>query len=143
MKGKILKPTINRWGYYLVCLNNINRKWVSVHRLVAQTFLPNPDNLPQVNHIDENKTNNCVDNLEWCSVQYNNTYGDRIKKAVKKTNKPVEQYTKDGQFVKEYPSAIEAERQTGISSANICTCCKGRLKTAGGYIWKYKNLIKI
>lgn len=101
-----------------------------IHRLVAEAFIPNPLNLQQINHIDENKTNNCVDNLEWCTNQYNAEYS----KA-----KPVNQYSLDGIYVATYKSTKEAERQTGINQGNIVQCCKGKLKTSGGFIWKYVN----
>ena len=77
-KGKVLSPTKDRYGYLTVTLNcNGKSKTIKIHRLVAQAFLPNPDNLPQVNHKDEVKSNNCVDNLEWCSAKYNVNFGTR------------------------------------------------------------------
>lgn len=75
--GRLLKQTIDKDGYLMVTLHYGKRKWVGVHRLVAQAFVPNPDNLPCVNHKDEDKSNNSVENLEWCSVAYNNGYGAR------------------------------------------------------------------
>ena len=81
-KGKVLSPFKDRYGYLSVVLScNGKCKTTNVHRLVAKAFLPNPDNLPQVNHKDEVKLNNCVDNLEWCSAKYNNTYGTRQDKV--------------------------------------------------------------
>ena len=77
-KGKVLSPTKDRYGYLTVTLNcNGKSKTIKIHRLVAQAFIENPDNLPQVNHKDEVKSNNCVDNLEWCSAKYNNNFGTR------------------------------------------------------------------
>ena len=77
-KGKVLSPTKDRYGYLTVTLNcNGKSKTIKIHRLVAQAFLLNPDNLPQVNHKDEVKTNNNVDNLEWCTAKYNNNFGTR------------------------------------------------------------------
>ena len=77
-KGKVLSPTKDRYGYLTVTLNcNGKSKTIKIHRLVAQAFLPNPDNLPQVNHKDEDKTNNNVDNLEWCTAKYNVNFGTR------------------------------------------------------------------
>ena len=102
----------------------------------------------QVNHKDEfDKTNNRVDNLEWCTGYYNLHYGTAIERRANKqkktmsTMKPVLQYTLDMVFVKEYPSIGEASRQTGINKVNISACCKGKYgcKSAGGYIWRYKD----
>lgn len=147
-KERILIPCKKPNGYLNVELSkNCICKKFYVHRLVAKAFIENPDNLPQVNHIDENKLNNRVDNLEWCSYEYNNNYGthnERMLKTRKLRNsknaeRPVLQFTKDCKFVNEYPSIREAARCTGINHSHICSCCKGLLKTAGGYIWKYKN----
>lgn len=155
-KGCLLKQSINKYGYERLGLyKNGKYKQHTVHRLVANTFIPNPDNLPCVNHKDENKLNNCVDNLEFCTVAYNNNYGT-VKQRISEKNKismkgkynrpdlvrPVLQYTLDGQFVAEYQSMAEAERQTGIHQTSISGCCRG-IKynhTAGGYVWKYKNI---
>ena len=82
-KGKVLSPAKNRYGYLAVVLScNGKQKTITVHRLVAQAFLLNPDNLPEVNHLDEDKTNNSVDNLEWCTANYNSNYGHRTENAI-------------------------------------------------------------
>ena len=131
--GRILKPTNDRGGYLFVNLcKNGTRKTVKIHRLVAYAFLPNPQNLPQINHIDEDKTNNAVDNLEWCDSKYNVNYSQA---------KPVLQYDLQGNFIREWPGVRKAEEETGINSGHISSCCSGRYgsKTAGGYLWKYKN----
>lgn len=151
-KGVMLSQTTDTSGYKIVNLWKDNIiKSPKVHRLVAQAFIPNPSNLPQVNHKDEVKTNNCVDNLEWCSVKYNNNYGTRIERVSnsmkgkhinrKDWSKPILQFTKQGEFVAEYPSIREAVRQTGIIRQNISSCCnnKRNYKSAGGYVWKFKN----
>lgn len=137
--GKILKPIKDRYGYLLVNLykNGIVRKFL-VHRLVALAFLPNPQNLPQVNHKDENKTNNCLDNLEWCDSKYNNNYGTRLKKVSLSLSKPILQFSKTGEFIREYESGVEAERITGIYQESISMCCSGNRSSAGGFVWKYK-----
>lgn len=149
--GKILKGRIMR-GYVYVHLRTPNySKEVRLHRLIAETFIPNPDNLPIVNHKDENKENNCVDNLEWCNDTYSINYGTRNQKVSDKLinrkdiSIPILQFTKDLVFITEYPSAAEAERQTGINKNDIGSCCKKRIhyNTAGGYIWKFKYPIAL
>lgn len=143
-KGIILKPRVNRKGYLLVGLSKRNkREMVQVHRIIAHVFIPNPDNLPQVNHKDENKTNNHASNLEWCTNEYNCNYGTHNKRmAATLTNrmdlsKPVLQMLKDGRIIKKYPSIHQAARETGVNCGNIGVVCKGERKTAGGYIWRY------
>lgn len=120
-------------------------QWRAVHRLVALAFLPNPNNLPQVNHKDENPSNNHVSNLEWCDAIYNMNYGtvrDRMShtKITKEYRTKVLQI-KDGQVVATYNSAHDAQRKTGIGMAAICKVCQGKpkYKTAGGYEWKRVN----
>ena len=126
-KEKILKPRKNTKGYFQVQLwKDGKEKNYFVHRLVAITFIPNTENKPEVNHKDENKENNCVWNLEWCDRQYNIEYSFGKKILCVETNTV-------------YPSAMEAQRQTGIYNSNIIACCKGRYKTTGGYKWKYAD----
>ena len=150
-KPHLLKPGKHNNGYMFVILSNHNKyiKSITIHRLVAQAFIPNPYNLPQVNHIDENKLNNRVSNLEWCDQLYNINYGTAQERRAKKISKlltnrkdlskPIFQFDKNGNFISEYPSMIEAARKTGINRQNICKVCKGKYKSAGGYVWKYKN----
>lgn len=154
-KGKILKTRINDRGYLYVTLCKNNCKSYRVHRLVGMTFPDlvdwtedakgKPFDEITVNHKDQNKLNNCVDNLEWCNMIYQVNYGTRNKQVSQKLlnrkdqSKPVLQYTLDMVLVAEYPSMAEAERKTGINKATINLCCKGKLKSAGGYIWKYKD----
>ena len=127
-------------GYRSVNLcKNGKRKTHLVHRLVAEAFIPNPDNLPCINHKDENPSNNCVNNLEWCTQEYNINYGSRNKKVSKKLSKPLLQLTKDLQLIKLWESASEVEKNTGFLNQNITACCKGRIKTAYGYVWKYAS----
>lgn len=124
--SKILKPYI-RQGYYSVGLRkNGKRTHKRIHRLVAQAFIPNPDNLPQVNHKDENKLNNAVSNLEWCTNTYNTHYSRYTDLSV---------YCFD--LDKIYKSASEASVHTGICRTSIVKCCRGQLQQAGGKLWCY------
>ena len=137
--GKILSPCIDTHGYYMLHLweNNVQHA-IKVHRLVAEAFIPNPNNLSDVNHKDENKTNNNVQNLEWCSRSYNLNYGTRHERANTSKKKPVIMLdAKTFEHIKYFDSAIDAERETQISSTNIAFVCKEKRKTAGGYAWKY------
>lgn len=171
-KEGILKPAKNRDGYSVISLHKNNKqKHFLVHRLVALAFIPNIQNLPQINHKDENKKNNRVENLEWVTPKENCNYGtikERKSKKLKGKNnpmygkhhteetkqkmrdshkgksnykrcKPIQQYTKDMVFIREWDSATLAEKELNIHSGNITKCCKGKLKTCGNFIWKYKE----
>lgn len=148
-KGRLMKLDKKKNGYLQVMLRRRDiAKQVLVHRLVAEAFIPNTGNLPTVNHKDENKENNRADNLEWCTMEYNNLYGEGHKTrcvnarngAIKKQARPVIQYSLDGKFIAEYFSAMEAGRQTGCRQSGISECCNGKQKTAFGYIWRYKEV---
>ena len=115
-----------------------NRKNYLVHRLVAELFLPNPDNLPQVNHKSEVKTQNFVGNLEWCDAKYNSNYGTRNERLIMAQSKSVLQFDLEGNFIKEWSSTQECQRN-GFKQSNIVNCCKGKRKSHKGYIWKYKK----
>lgn len=142
---KYRRGIILRHGYkseysFVVLSKNGEKIQPLVHILVAQHFIPNPENKPIVHHIDHNKNNNHVDNLMWVTVK---EHGDLHPEWVwQKKSMTVIQYTLDGQFVAEYPSASEAGRQNGIGNSCISRCCKGKIgyKSAGGYIWKYKDI---
>ena len=138
-KNIFLKPFLAR-GYFKVRLcKDGNNKQVLVHRLVAEAFLPNPQNLPQINHKDENKQNNCVDNLEWCDAKYNINYGKHNEKVSKSHCKKVYCVELD----KVFDSANQAAMQLNLFDSNIAKCCKGKYKKTGGYHWKYAdNLVK-
>jgi len=139
VKERIMKPYKTR-GYYSVHLSKDNiKKAFLVHRLVAGAFIENPNNLPYINHKDEGRTNNCVDNLEWCTKLENNIYGTKIERQTAKIRKPVLQYDLDGNFMKEWISAIDAEKAiAGKFTSAIMKCASGKNKTAYGFIWKYK-----
>lgn len=146
INGRLMKPFDTKDGYKSVKLRSYgNRKTFRVHRLVAQAFIPNPDNYMIVNHKDEDRINNRADNLEWCTNLYNLNYGsakERLSISHKRNpvySKPVEQYTIEGQFIKSYPSAKEAAKQTGLHAQNIGACCRGLHSHSGGYRWKYKE----
>lgn len=137
-KYNVLTQNIKR-GYYQIGLRkNGIRKWYQVHRLVAETFIPNPNNLPQVNHKNENKLDNEISNLEWCSVSYNNMYGSRLKRIKEKVVKPVYQYDLNGKFIKKHESLVDATKSMGLKSlSSISLCCSGKYKTSNGYKWSY------
>lgn len=136
----ILKSKIERNGYERVILSaNNNTKGYSVHRLVATAFISNPNNYPIVNHKDENRANNCVNNLEWCTQKHNVNYGTGIAKRVKSQSKKVLQFNPDGTFVKEWESTMEIGRAMNKSQGHIVQVCNGQRKTAYGYLWKYKK----
>ena len=138
-KAKLMEPFDNGHGYLQVHLskNKITKNFL-VHRLVAQTFIPNPNNLTEVNHIDEDKTNNRVDNLEWKSHKGNCNHGTRIERISKTQSKKVLQFTLDGVFVREWSSTHECGRN-GFNQGNIVSCCNGKQKSAYGFIWRYKE----
>ena len=130
-KEKILKGGDNGYGYLKVGLcKDGKEKTCRINRLVAQAFIPNPDNLPEVNHIDKCKTNNCVENLEWCTSQYNTEYSQA--KAVIGINKI-------SGLILEFPSIREASRVTGTNISSITRCCQGKLKSAKGFYWHYAD----
>lgn len=144
-KYRTLKPTINLDGYYCVNLRKDNvQKTYTLHRLLALNFIDNPNNYPQVNHKDENKLNNDLDNLEWCTQQYNHDYGTRNERTAKSQmnkqgSKVILQYDLQGNFIKEFPSVSEASRELGKSQANISRCANCFKNQAYGFIWKFKD----
>lgn len=138
-KGKIRKLNKSDNGYIVVGLfNKCNYRMVTLHRLIAETFIPNPDNLPEVNHKDENRLNNNVDNLEWCTHKYNNEYSHTMEKAYISKRKSVLQIDKyTNEIIAKFNSLTDAMNKTGIHKSYISHCCRGDNKTAGGYIWKF------
>lgn len=136
--NRILKLRKNHNGYLGTNISIDGKlKTVFAHRLVAETFIPNPDNLPCVNHKDENKTNNCVDNLEWCTYKYNSNYKDAQKRKAQRTWKKVYKYDKDGNFIEEYNSVTELAKKLNCNTGAISQVCSGKRKTYKGFIYKY------
>ena len=152
-KEGLLKPCKKSDGYLTVRLyKNGNGKSITVHRLVSEAFLSNPDNLPQVNHKDENKTNNTVwinedgtvdyekSNLEWCDIKYNCNYGTRTERILKNRNdesRPIYQFDSEGIFIKKWDSAKQIEEETGYSHAAIYGCCTNKYLSAYNFYWQY------
>ena len=138
VKERILKPMIDQYGYLKLNLYAGGKmRTFSVHRLVCQAFHENPDNKPQTNHINEDKTDNRACNLEWCTCKENINHGSRNERVAKTLGKPIGQYKLDGQLIKVWPSATEAQRQTGFSSTFISQVANGKFKQAYGFTWKY------
>ena len=150
-KDKILKPMQTSNGYQQVCLYNGKVKRHLVHRLVANAFIPNPENKRTVNHKNGIKTDNRVDNLEWATYSENHLHSYRELGRKRQnyllgrfgkdhhSSKPVSQYSKEGTFIRNYVGAREATKITGIANSSISMVCSGRHKSAGGYIWKFDN----
>lgn len=141
---RILKEKCDGNGYLMVCLSNKVHKYVHVHHLVAVAFISNPSNLPCINHKDENKKNNRVENLEWCTHQYNNVYGTKLIRYSETRGHAVNQYDLEGNFIKRFRSAQHAEMETfGRISCRVNRCCTknrhGIIKQSGGYIWKWAD----
>lgn len=136
--GKHLNPIVDRDGYLRVSLskNNIKRSYL-VHRLVAEAFIPNINNFPVINHKDENKQNNQVDNLEWCTVKYNTQYNNGIEKRASKRRIPIKAI-KDGQILY-FKSIAEASEILQVNHANVIGCLKGVYgrRTCKGYEFEY------
>ena len=135
----LLTPKIGK--YIRVGLNkNGKQKWYSVHRLVAEAFIPNPNNLPCVNHKDENPHNNIPENLEWINYKGNTNYGTCIERRSSKLKKPIIQMDMEGNPIREWASAADVEREWNRSvSRNIRETCKGKHNSAYGSKWKYKE----
>jgi hypothetical protein len=153
--NKFLRPNSTRHGYQSVELFNENGgKRILIHRIVASIFIPNPNNLPQINHKDENPENNRIENLEWCTAKYNMNYGEGARTRHQKINYtkpiyaitaringkavsvPVSMYSKDGQFIKRFNSIADASKETHIAKSGIGRVARGERKTAGGCIWR-------
>jgi hypothetical protein len=139
-KKKLIKQFDNGNGYmYVRILVNNKPTNKRVSRLVAQAFLRNPNNYLFVNHIDENRKNNNVDNLEWCSIKYNNNFGKRIEKYKKARYKSINQYSLNGDFIKKWNSIKEISQKLNISASGITSCAKRKFKQFKGYVWRYEK----
>ena len=152
----LLKPMKRGNGYLYVDLYDFNGKHhkESIHRLVAETFIENINNLPCVNHKDENKENNSINNLEWCTYKYNSNYGTNPhKQSIKAKNNPtwqiavekskikVNQYDLNGNYVKTWNSFADIANYFNLKNAsNVVACCKGKKKTSYGYKWSYEKI---
>ena len=137
--GRILKPHLNHNGYLKHHLYKHNKlKELFLHRIIAIAFIDNPEEKPQVNHIDENKLNNDLSNLEWCTVRENLIHGTRTKRVAEKLSQKVIQLDLNDNVLNEFESMRQAERETGVSVGNISSCCNGKTKSAGGYKWRRK-----
>lgn len=143
--GRIRKTTINNKGYeQIIVYINKKPKTYYIHRLVASNFIENPNNYKEVNHLDENKLNNNVNNLEWCNGEYNLHYGtrvNRILKAKEPTFKQIIQKDLQGNVIRVWKSIREIQEKTNYNKQSIHYCCSGRYKTSNGFIWKYADVL--
>ena len=138
-KEKILKLITHHSWYIIVCLwKNWKSKNHIVHRLVWETHIPNPHNLPFINHIDWDKSNNCTNNLEWCTQSHNEIHKFRVLKCNKPVRKII-QYSLWNTFIKEWNSLTNASKELNISIWNISYCASWKLNHAWWYIWRYKS----
>lgn len=145
---QVLKPSRSSNGYLQAALHVAGNKYTrpGIHRLVAMAFIPNPNNLPEVNHKDEDKTNNDVGNLEWCTHRDNIRYGTCIQRAVQhrdygamamRRERAVNQYSLQYELIAHYRCVKQAEAVTGIRAGSIGASCRRRSRSTGGYIWRY------
>ena len=136
--SRLLRIQFNRCGYRNIALcNDVERKTLSIHRLVAIAFMHNPDKKKTINHIDGDKTNNKVDNLEWSTYQENMNHA--METGLINNGKKIVMIGLDGEEKNVFNSGLEAERLTGINQGNISSCCLGRRKTTGGFRWRFLN----
>lgn len=141
-KGKELKPYSDKDGYLMVSINNTP---IGIHRLVAEAFIPNPDNLPVVHHKNGNNQDNRVENLEWATTLYNNSEDiareRKSKSAFNRTDNKVKirQLTINGEIIKDFNCSMDIQRELGFEHAAILKCCQGKQKTSYGYKWIYMD----
>lgn len=137
--NKILKPYLSSGNYgYIIVRENSHNHHIRIHKLVAQTFIPNPDNLPQINHIDGNKLNNAISNLEWitCSENIKHAINNNLYKP-KGTPTKIHQYDLNHNFIKTWNKMSDVEKEYNVSHTALRFCCLGKIKTCAGYIWRY------
>jgi hypothetical protein len=133
---RTLKPQM-RNGYQFIGLRtNGSTRFYKIHRLVASAFIANPQGLPVINHKDENKTNNRVENLEWCDFSYNNAYGSRPLRQAQKLGHPVLQLSKGGDLIEVWESMGRAGKCLHVSKSSISECCSGKRRSAGEFLWR-------
>ena len=140
----VLKPSKNNRYAYVKLYRHSQHKIFRVHRLVALAFIPNPNNKPQVNHIDGNKMNNDSRNLEWCTQAENNRHAidtglQDPSRMIEATRKKVVQLSKNGEVIKVWRSLTDAANSLGIQVPNITHCCNGRIHSTGGFVWRYQE----
>ena len=147
--GRVWSKKSNKWlkpidinGYKKVSLYKNGKEYQRlVHRLVAEAFIPNPNNYDEINHINEDKSDNRVENLEWCTPSYNINYGTRIERQVNSISKKVFQYSIDNVLLNTYKSCTEAERENpSFNHRGISYACIGKLKTYKGFKWSHSLL---
>lgn len=137
-----IAPKIERNGYIRYHLSKDNNPTtILAHRAVAIAFIPNPNNYKTVNHKDENKSNNRVENLEWCDMHYQNTYGIGAVNRHKAKERAVLQFTKQGEFIKRFDSVSKAAQELNLNATSIHCVCKGirRYKSTGGFVFQYEE----
>lgn len=135
----ILKPAIQQGYAHVTIYINKKGKRVKIHRLVASAFIPNPENKPYVNHIDGNRSNNQVDNLEWVTPSENTRHAVGTGLFLPTREKSVTQFSLNGEKLAVFPSTMEAGRATGSSPEKIVICCQRKRKTHNGFQWRYTN----
>lgn len=142
----VLKEKINKFGYLVVRLQDKSTsrdRFYMVHRLIANTFIPNTQNLPFINHKDEDKTNNCVDNLEWCTAKYNVNYGTCQERKIETQRlkhpnmKRIRQISMNGMLIREFISISDAARSVGVDKTRISRCCHNSNYSCRGFKWEF------